>query len=65
MKISVSKKKLLVHNHIVVDMLFLNFAIEYLRENKKFAKPFLPVHLGSILNLLSKNMVENLMTLSL
>ena len=33
---------------------FLNFAIEFLWEKEKSAKPFLPVHMGPMLNLLSE-----------
>ena len=36
------------------DTRFSNFAIEYLRKNKKVAKPFLPVHMGPRSNLLSQ-----------
>ena len=40
------------------------FAIEYLRENKKVPETVSPVHMGPMSNLLSKKMVENLVTLS-
>ena len=37
---------------------------EYLTKTKKFAKPFLSVHMGQRSNLLSKKIVNNFVTLS-
>ena len=60
------KKKLRVCEVVdYPDRRFSKLTMEHLRENEKFAKPFLPVHMGPKLYLLSKKMVENLVTLSL
>ena len=55
------KKNLGVNGY--ADTGFSNFAIEYLPENKKFAKPFLPVYMGPRSNLFRQKKVKNLVTL--
>ena len=57
------KKHLGVNDYADSDTGFLNFAIKYLPENKKFAKPFLPVYMGPRWNLFSQKKVKNLVTL--
>ena len=50
---------------VFVDYADTRFFANIFAKTKKFAKPFLPVHMVPRSNLLRKKMVKNLVTLSL
>ena len=66
MKTSVAKEKFVLIVVDYVDIRFLNFAIEYLRENEKAHETVFAFSYGARSNLLcKKKRVENLVTLPL
>ena len=64
MKTSISKEKFACQP-VVVDMQFLNFANEYLRENEKFRETVFACLYGAQVEFFEEKSVDNLVTLSI